>query len=83
VITKNIDGHDLLLIWVDPFVIVIALPTALAGIVWVLFASGTTLSVPALTGAIMCMGIATANSKTSGLAEGSPRSSLLRQCQAH
>ena len=42
VITKNIDGHDLLLIWVDPFVIVIALPTALAGIVWVLFASGTT-----------------------------------------
>jgi multidrug efflux pump subunit AcrB len=43
-------------------VIVIALPTALAGIVWVLFASGTTLSVPALTGAIMCMGIATANS---------------------
>jgi multidrug efflux pump subunit AcrB len=48
--------------WVDPFVIVIALPTALAGIVWVLFASGTTLSVPALTGAIMCMGIATANS---------------------
>jgi multidrug efflux pump subunit AcrB len=48
--------------WIDPFVIVIALPTALAGIVWVLFASGTTLSVPALTGAIMCMGIATANS---------------------
>ena len=48
--------------WVDPFVIVIALPTALAGIVWVLFATGTTLSVPALTGAIMCMGVATANS---------------------
>src|SRR4029077_2755754 len=40
----------------------IALPTALAGIVWMLFASGTTLSVPALTGAIMCMGVATANS---------------------
>jgi multidrug efflux pump subunit AcrB len=39
-----------------------ALPTALAGIVWMLFASGTTLSVPALTGAIMCMGVATANS---------------------
>jgi multidrug efflux pump subunit AcrB len=48
--------------WLDPFVIVMALPTALAGIVWILFASGTTLSVPALTGAIMCMGIATANS---------------------
>ena len=48
--------------WLDPFVIVAALPTALAGIVWVLFATGTTLSVPALTGAIMCMGVATANS---------------------
>jgi multidrug efflux pump subunit AcrB len=48
--------------WLDPFVIVIALPTALAGIVWMLFATGTTLSVPALTGAIMCMGVATANS---------------------
>jgi multidrug efflux pump subunit AcrB len=42
--------------WLDPFVIVMALPTALAGIVWMLFATGTTLSVPALTGAIMCMG---------------------------
>jgi len=48
--------------WLDPFVIVMALPTALAGIVWMLFASSTTLSVPALTGAIMCMGVATANS---------------------
>jgi multidrug efflux pump subunit AcrB len=48
--------------WLDPFVIVMALPTALAGIVWMLFATGTTLSVPALTGAIMCMGVATANS---------------------
>ena len=48
--------------WVDPFVIVMALPTALAGIVWILFGTGTTLSVPALTGAIMCMGVATANS---------------------
>jgi multidrug efflux pump subunit AcrB len=48
--------------WLDPFVIVMALPTALAGIVWVLFATDTTLSVPALTGAIMCMGVATANS---------------------
>jgi multidrug efflux pump subunit AcrB len=48
--------------WLDPFVIVMALPTALAGIVWMLFATETTLSVPALTGAIMCMGVATANS---------------------
>jgi multidrug efflux pump subunit AcrB len=48
--------------WLDPFVIVMALPTALAGIVWILFATYTTLSVPALTGAIMCMGVATANS---------------------
>jgi multidrug efflux pump subunit AcrB len=48
--------------WLDPFVIVTALPSALAGIVWMLFATGTTLSVPALTGAIMCMGVATANS---------------------
>jgi multidrug efflux pump subunit AcrB len=48
--------------WLDPFVIVMALPTALAGIVWMLFATATTLSVPALTGAIMCMGVATANS---------------------
>lgn len=48
--------------WLDPFVIVMALPTALAGIIWVLFGTGTTLSVPALTGAIMCMGVATANS---------------------
>jgi multidrug efflux pump subunit AcrB len=48
--------------WADPFVIVTALPAALAGIVWMLFATETTLSVPALTGAIMCMGVATANS---------------------
>ncbi len=48
--------------WLDPFVIVTALPAALAGIVWMLFATGTTLSVPALTGALMCMGVATANS---------------------
>jgi multidrug efflux pump subunit AcrB len=48
--------------WLDPFVIVMALPSALAGIVWMLFATSTTLSVPALTGAIMCMGVATANS---------------------
>jgi CzcA family heavy metal efflux pump len=48
--------------WTDPFVIITALPAALAGIVWTLFTTGTTLSVPALTGAIMCMGVATANS---------------------
>ncbi|MGF6722128.1 CzcA family heavy metal efflux pump [Paraburkholderia sp. GAS41] len=47
--------------WTDPLVIVSALPGALAGIVWMLFATNTTLSVPALTGAIMCMGVATAN----------------------
>jgi multidrug efflux pump subunit AcrB len=48
--------------WTDPGVIISALPAALAGIVWMLFATGTPLSVPALTGAIMCMGVATANS---------------------
>ncbi|WBO23278.1 efflux RND transporter permease subunit [Sphingomonas abietis] len=48
--------------WTDPAVIVSALPAALAGIVWMLFATHTPLSVPALTGAIMCMGVATANS---------------------
>jgi AcrB/AcrD/AcrF family len=54
--------------WLDSFIIIIiiiiitALPGALAGIVWMLFLTGTTLSIPALTGAIMCMGIATANS---------------------
>jgi multidrug efflux pump subunit AcrB len=48
--------------WLDPFIIISALPAALAGIVWILFVSHTTISVPALTGAIMCMGVATANS---------------------
>jgi multidrug efflux pump subunit AcrB len=48
--------------WLDPFIIITALPAALAGIVWSLFLTHTTLSVPALTGAIMCMGTATANS---------------------
>ncbi|NSL18116.1 efflux RND transporter permease subunit [Tatlockia micdadei] len=48
--------------WLDPFIIITALPAALAGIVWMLFLTHTTLSVPALTGAIMCMGVATANS---------------------
>jgi multidrug efflux pump subunit AcrB len=47
--------------WLDPFIVIMALPTALSGIVWMLFVTGTTLSVPALTGAIMCMGVATAN----------------------
>ncbi|MGH9698060.1 MAG: efflux RND transporter permease subunit, partial [Candidatus Acidiferrales bacterium] len=48
--------------WVDPLIILMALPAALAGIVWFLFVTHTTISVPALTGAIMCMGVATANS---------------------
>jgi multidrug efflux pump subunit AcrB len=48
--------------WLDPFIIITALPAALAGIVFFLFATHTTLSVPALMGAIMCMGVATANS---------------------
>jgi multidrug efflux pump subunit AcrB len=48
--------------WLDPFIIISALPAAIAGIVWILFITRTTISVPALTGAIMCMGVATANS---------------------
>ena len=48
--------------WLDPFLIISALPAALAGIAWFLFLTNTRLSVPALTGAIMCMGVATANS---------------------
>ena len=48
--------------WLDPFIIITALPGALTGIIWALLLTGTTLSVPALTGAIMCMGTATANS---------------------
>ena len=48
--------------WLDPFIIISALPAALAGIVWFLFITKTTISVPALTGSIMCMGVATANS---------------------
>jgi len=48
--------------WLDPFIILTALPGALAGIIWILFLSGTTLSVPALVGALMCVGVATANS---------------------
>jgi multidrug efflux pump subunit AcrB len=48
--------------WLDPFIIIAALPGALSGIVWMLFVTGTHISVPALTGSIMCMGVATANS---------------------
>lgn len=48
--------------WLDPFIIITALPAALAGITWMLFLTHTNLSVPALTGTIMCMGVATANS---------------------
>jgi multidrug efflux pump subunit AcrB len=48
--------------WLDPLIIISALPAALAGIVWMLFVTHTTISVPSLTGAIMCMGVATANS---------------------
>lgn len=48
--------------WTDPFIIIMALPGAVVGIIWMLFITNTTLSVPALTGTIMCMGVATANS---------------------
>jgi multidrug efflux pump subunit AcrB len=48
--------------WLDPMIILMALPAAMAGIVWFLFLTGTTISVPALTGSIMCVGVATANS---------------------
>ena len=48
--------------WSDPFIIITALPGALAGVIWMLFLSQTTLSVPSLMGAIMCLGVATANS---------------------
>jgi multidrug efflux pump subunit AcrB len=48
--------------WLDPFIIIMALPGALAGICWMLLLTHTTMSVPSLTGAVMCMGVATANS---------------------
>ena len=48
--------------WLDPFIIITALPGALAGIVWILLLTHTTLNVPSLTGSVMCMGVATANS---------------------
>jgi len=63
--------------WLDPFIMISALPAALAGIAWFLFITHTTLSVPALMGAIMCMGVATSNSilvvsfATERMAEGS------------
>ena len=63
--------------WLDPFIMISALPAALAGIAWFLFVTHTTLSVPALMGAIMCMGVATSNSilvvsfATEKMAEGS------------
>jgi multidrug efflux pump subunit AcrB len=63
--------------WLDPFIMISALPAALAGIAWFLFVTRTTLSVPALMGAIMCMGVATSNSilvvsfATEKMAEGS------------
>ena len=75
--------------WLDPFVIVSALPTALAGIVWMLFITRTTLSVPALTGAIMCMGVATANSilvvsfARERLAEGADAVNRRHRCWLH
>ena len=48
--------------WIDPFIIICALPGAMSGILWMLFLTGTTFSVPSLMGAIMCIGVATANS---------------------
>jgi multidrug efflux pump subunit AcrB len=48
--------------WLDPFIILMALPGAMAGILWMLFVTGTTLSVPSLMGSMMCIGVATANS---------------------
>src|SRR2546428_4608151 len=48
--------------WLDPFIMISALPAALAGIAWFLFITYTTLSIPALMGTVMCMGVATANS---------------------
>jgi multidrug efflux pump subunit AcrB len=48
--------------WTDPFIILMAIPGALAGILWMLFVTGTTLNVPSLMGAIMCIGVSTANS---------------------
>ena len=52
--------------WLDPFIIIAALPVALAGVVWFLFVTHTRISVPALTGTIMCMGVATSNSNPGG-----------------
>jgi multidrug efflux pump subunit AcrB len=71
--------------WLDPFIMISALPTALAGIAWFLFITHTTLSVPALMGAIMCMGVATSNSilvvsfATEKMMEGSDSVSAARE----
>ena len=54
--------------WLDPFIILMALPGALAGIVWMLFLTQTTFSVPSLMGSIMCIGVATANSDPGAVA---------------
>jgi multidrug efflux pump subunit AcrB len=66
--------------WLDPFIIITALPGALAGVVWALFLTQTTLSVPALMGAIMSLGVATANSV---LVVSFARDNLLRGMKAH
>jgi multidrug efflux pump subunit AcrB len=74
--------------WLDPAIIVSALPAALAGIAWILFLSGTTLSIPALTGSIMAMGVVTANSillvsfARSRLAEGVPATTAALEAAA-
>jgi multidrug efflux pump subunit AcrB len=71
--------------WLDPFIMISALPAALAGIAWFLFITHTTLSVPALMGAIMCMGVATSNSilvvsfATEKMAEGKDSISAARE----
>jgi multidrug efflux pump subunit AcrB len=65
--------------WVDPFIILTALPGAMAGILWMLFVTGTTLSVPSLMGAIMCVGVATANSILMVTFANDQRASLFRE----
>jgi multidrug efflux pump subunit AcrB len=75
--------------WLDPFIMISALPAALAGIAWFLFITHTTLSVPALMGAIMCMGVATSNSilvvsfATEKMTEGSDSVSAALEANPH
>ncbi len=77
--------------WLDPFIILMPLPTAMAGIVWMLFVTQTTFSVPSLMGAIMCIGVATANSilvvtfanDRAGPWQERPRGRALRGVHAH